>query len=76
MSLIEINIITGRSHQIRVQFSSRNNPLVGDSKYGSNPNNIDIGLFAKSITFVHPTTKEELTFTLDIPNKYPFNIFK
>ena len=76
MSLIEINLITGRSHQIRVQFSSRNNPLVGDSKYGSNPNNIDIGLFAKSITFVHPTTKEELTFTLDIPNKYPFNIFK
>ena len=76
MSLIEINLITGRSHQIRVQFSSRNHPLIGDSKYGHNPSNIDIALFAKSITFNHPTTKEELTFTLDIPNKYPFNIFK
>ena len=75
-SLVEINLITGRSHQIRVQFSSRNHPLIGDSKYGHNPNNIDIALFAKSITFTHPTTKEHLTFTLDIPNKYPFNIFK
>ena len=76
MSLVEINLITGRSHQIRVQFSSRNHSLIGDSKYGHNPNNIDIALFAKSIIFNHPTTKEELTFTLDIPNKYPFNIFK
>lgn len=76
MSLVEINLITGRSHQIRVQFSSRNHPLIGDSKYGHNPNNIDIALFAKSITFNHPTTKEELTFTLNIPNKYPFNLFK
>lgn len=76
LSLVEINLITGRSHQIRVQFSSRNNPLIGDSKYGSNPNNIEIALFAKSITFNHPTTKEQLTFTLDMPNKYPFNLFK
>ena len=76
LSLVEINLITGRSHQIRLQFSSRNHPLIGDSKYGNNPNNIDIALFAKSITFNHPTTKEELTFTLDIPNKYPFNLFK
>ena len=76
LSLEEINLITPRSHQIRVQFSSRNHPLIGDSKYGNNPNNIDIALFAKSITFTHPTTKEELTFTLDMPNKYPFNLFK
>lgn len=76
LSLVEINLITGRSHQIRVQFSSRNHPLVGDSKYGNNPNNIDIALFAQSITLVHPTTKETLTFTLKVPNRYPFNIFK
>lgn len=76
LSLVEVNLITGRSHQIRLQFSSRNHPLIGDSKYGHNPNNIDIALFAKSITFNHPTTKEPLTFTLDIPNKYPFNLFK
>lgn len=76
LSLVEINLITGRSHQIRVQFSSRNHPLVGDSKYGNNPNNIDIALFAQSITLVHPITKETLTFTLKVPNRYPFNIFK
>lgn len=76
LSLIEINLITGRPHQIRVQFSSRNHPLLGDSKYEKNPNNINIALFAKSISFIHPTTKEKLTFSLDIPNRYPFNIFK
>ena len=75
LSLVEINLITGRSHQIRLQFSSRGNPLVGDSKYGNNPNNINIALFAKSITFKHPTTKEKLTFSLNLPNRYPFNIF-
>lgn len=76
ISLVKINLITGRSHQIRVQFSTRGHSLIGDSKYGNNPNNIDIALFAKSLTFIHPTTKEELTFNLEIPNKYPFNIFK
>ena len=75
-NLIEINLITGRPHQIRVQFSSRNHPLLGDSKYGKNSNNINIALFAKSISFIHPTTKEKLTFSLDTPNRYPFNIFK
>ncbi len=73
--IIKINLITGRSHQIRLQFSSRNHPLIGDSKYGNNPKNINIALFAKSITFKHPTTKEILTFELNIPNRYPFNIF-
>ena len=76
LSLVRINLITGRSHQIRVQFSSRNHPLIGDSKYGDNPNNINIALYAESITFNHPTTKKELTFTLSKPNRYPFNIFK
>lgn len=76
LSLIKINLITGRSHQIRVQFSSRNHPLVGDTKYGHNSNNnINIALFAESITFTHPTTKEPLTFALNKPNRYPFNIF-
>ena len=76
LSLVKINLLTGRSHQIRVQFSSRGYPLIGDSKYGNNPNNINIALFAESISFIHPTTKEKLTFTLKKPNRYPFNIFK
>ena len=75
LSLVKINLITGRSHQIRVQFSSRNHPLVGDSKYNNNPNNINIALFAIELSIIHPITKERLTFTLDIPKRYPFNIF-
>ena len=75
LSLVKINLITGRSHQIRVQFSSRNHPLLGDSKYNNNPNNINIALFASNISFRHPTTKEVLTFSLNKPNRYPFNIF-
>ena len=49
---------------------------MGDSKYGNNPKNIDIALFAQTLTFTHPTTKEVLTFNLDLPNRYPFNMFK
>ncbi len=76
MSLVKIKLITGRSHQIRVQFSTRGHPLVGDSRYGNNISNINIALFSQSITFLHPITKKELTFSLEIPNRYPFNIFK
>ena len=76
LSLVKINLVTGRSHQIRVQFSSRGYPLVGDMKYNKKAiNGTNIALFAKSISFIHPTTKEKLTFELDLPNRYPFNIF-
>lgn len=76
LNLVKINLLTGRSHQIRVQFSSRNNPLVGDVKYNNNAKpSINIALFAKSITFKHPTTKENMTFELDLPDRYPFNLF-
>lgn len=76
MSLVKINLITGRSHQIRVQFSARGYPLIGDSKYGVNKSNINIALYAQSIIFFHPITKEKLTFSLNLPKRYPFNIFK
>lgn len=77
LSLVKINLKTGRSHQIRVQFSSRNHPLYGDQKYNSNSKvGEQIALFANSITFKHPITKEELTFELDLPNRKPWNKFK
>ena len=77
LNLVKINLLTGRSHQIRVQFASRNNPLVGDQKYNiKEKNNTQIALVAQSITFPHPITKELLTYTLPLPNRYPFNIFK
>lgn len=76
LSLIKINLETGRSHQIRVQFSSRNNPLVGDQKYNINSQkNTNIALFAKNLEFFHPVTKEKLLFELPLPKRYPFNLF-
>ena len=77
LSLVKINLKTGRSHQIRVQFSSRGHALYGDQKYNSNAKvGEQIALFANSITFNHPITKEELTFEFDLPNRKPWNKFK
>lgn len=77
MSLVEINLETGRSHQIRVQMSHHGYPLFGDQKYNKTSKvGEQIALFAKKIEFVHPTTNELLTFELDLPNRYPFTIFK
>ena len=76
MSLVEIDLKTGRSHQIRVQFSSRGYPLYGDQRYNKNALvGEQIALFAYSLSFIHPTTKEELTFKLNLPNRKPWNIF-
>ncbi|MBQ3420856.1 MAG: RNA pseudouridine synthase, partial [Romboutsia sp.] len=63
LSLVRIELITGRHHQIRVQFSSRGYPLCGDQRYGEE-DKTQIALFAYKLSFYHPTTKERLTFTL------------
>jgi 23S rRNA pseudouridine1911/1915/1917 synthase len=76
LSLVKINLKTGRSHQIRVQFSSRNHALYGDQKYNKNTRKDNIALFAKELSFYHPTTKELLNFSIPLPDRYPFNIFK
>ena len=63
LALVRIDLQTGRSHQIRVQFSSRNHPLWGDQRY--NPNAVvgqQIALWSHKIEFEHPTTKEKLIF--------------
>ena len=77
LNLVKIDLQTGRSHQIRVQFSSRNNPLYGDQKYNKNAKpNTQIALFAKKLSFYHPTTNELLTFEINLPKRYPFTLFK
>lgn len=77
LSLVNIDLKTGRSHQIRVQFSSRNHALYGDQKYNKNAKNgQQIALFAHTIIFNHPTTKEQLKFEIKPKNVYPWNIFK
>lgn len=76
-SLVKINLKTGRSHQIRVQFSSHGYPLYGDQKYNSNSKiGEQIALFSNSVTFNHPITKEIMTFKLQNPNRKPWQIFK
>ena len=77
LNLVEIHLHTGRSHQIRIQFSSRNNPLFGDQRYNKNavPGE-QIALFASSLEFIHPVTKEKMVFKLPLPDRYPFSLFK
>ena len=76
-NLVRINLKTGRSHQIRVQFSSRGNPLVGDHRYNMDDmnSNVNIALFAKSICFRHPISNDKMFFDLELPKRYPFNLF-
>ena len=75
MSLAEILLHTGRTHQIRAQFSSRGLPLYGDGKYGGGSG--ELALFAYSLTFFHPETGEKMTVSV-LPDmeKTPWNLFK
>lgn len=68
MSVVKIDLHTGRHHQIRVQFSSRGHSLSGDQKYGTRGRGKQLALWAYSLSFIHPTTKEEMTFE-DYPEK-------
>ncbi len=65
LSLVNILLHTGRHHQIRVQFASRNHPLYGDQRYGK-ASKKQLALFAYYLSFNHPVTKEKLEFI-----KYP-----
>lgn len=77
MSLVLINLRTGRSHQIRVQFSSRGTPLYGDVKYGIEENDWrgNIALWSNEISFPHPVSKENMIFKNFPPNEFPWNQF-
>ncbi len=68
--VLQVNPITGRPHQIRVQLASINCPIIGDVKYGDDtPNsNGSIYLHAKSLEFVHPVKKENVRFEAPLPN--------
>ena len=61
-ALVKINLLTGRHHQIRLQFSSRNHPLYGDYRYG-NKEKGGIALMCYSLEFIHPVTKEYMKFS-------------
>lgn len=78
LSLIKVNLITGRHHQIRVQLSSRGLPLWGDTKYNKglkyDPGFINIALWSYKLEFYHPTTKSKMALKLAPKDIFPFNI--
>ena len=62
LSLVKINLETGRHHQIRVQFANIGHALYGDQKYGKGPQNTQIALWAYKLEFKHPTKDEIMSF--------------
>ena len=66
LSLVKINLHTGRHHQIRVQLNNFGHSIFGDQKYGTRGKNKQIALWAYELTLIHPISKEEMTFT-DLP---------
>ena len=68
-SLLEIHLLTGRKHQIRVHLSEKGHPVVGDRKYGKgNDAYGTLALHARSISFTHPVSGKRLTFETGIPD--------
>jgi 23S rRNA pseudouridine1911/1915/1917 synthase len=74
-SLLEIDLETGRHHQIRAQLAYIGSPIKGDLKYGASRSNKDgsIHLHARKISFTHPVSKENISFLAPIPNETIWN---
>lgn len=77
MHLLEIDLLTGRHHQIRAQLSAIGCPIRGDLKYGDNRSNSDgsICLHARNLSFTHPVTGQELNIKAGLPLLQPWQLF-
>ena len=75
LSLARIRLETGRTHQIRCQFSARGLPLWGDRKYSTLPDDGPIALWSWRLRFTHPETGREMTFTHQPPPVAPWSGF-
>ena len=74
-SKVAITLRTGRTHQIRAQFSSRGFPLVGDRKYSLNEDSCEIALWSHRVAFCHPVTQEPMEFSADPPRSFPWDLW-
>ncbi len=75
-SLVRIQLLTGRTHQIRCQFAARNLPLVGDLKYGAQAREMEgIALWSHRLSFDHPQTGERMDFSAPPPEIWPWTLF-
>ena len=72
LSRVRVLLRTGRTHQIRVQFSSRGMPLVGERKYSTLEDPCEIALWSYKIGFTHPTTGKWMEFSQEPPKVYPW----
>ena len=72
LSRVRIQLITGRTHQIRAQFSGRGYPLVGDRKYGTMEDECEIALWSYRLAFHHPYSGKPMEFVLEPPASYPW----
>ena len=75
LALVEVELQTGRFHQIRCQFAARKLPLVGDGKYGSRVRSPHLALFCRQLTFYDAKEKKELCFTAAPPAEFPWTAF-
>ena len=75
MTKVAIQLRTGRTHQIRAQFSGRGYPLVGDRKYSLLEDNCEIALWSHRLAFRHPRTGEEMEFIKEPPHTFPWHLF-
>lgn len=76
LSLVAIQLETGRAHQIRVQMQHAGHPLWGDNRYGNGKKGEQIALWGMRLSFTHPTTKEQMLFVAPVPETKPWLQFE
>jgi 23S rRNA pseudouridine1911/1915/1917 synthase len=75
LTLVRVALHTGRTHQIRVQFSSRGLPLLGDIRYGSKDPDCTAALWSYHLSFAHPVLKKQVDVSMAPPKQYPWDLF-
>lgn len=75
LSLVRVRLMTGRSHQIRVQMKALGHPLWGDNRYGNGKPGMPIALYARALSLKHPVTKQQMRFDAGPPTGAPFDQF-
>ncbi len=76
LSLVAIQLETGRAHQIRVQMQHAGFPLWGDHRYGNGKGREQIALWGMRLAFVHPVTREQMLFIAPVPEEKPWLLFE
>ena len=75
LSLLLVNLITGRGHQIRVQMAGMGTPILGDLRYGKNKFNLRLCLWATELRLAHPVSGKQMVFKVYPPDATPWNAF-